>query len=87
MSINYEIERQQEVIESGGKIVQETRRWNDALGETVHMRFKETADDYRYFPEPDLPPVVLTEEYIENLKKDMPLTPKAYREKFEKILV
>lgn len=84
LSINYEIERQQEVIESGGKIVQETRRWNDALGETVHMRFKETADDYRYFPEPDLPPVVLTEEYIENLKKDMPLTPKAYREKFEK---
>ena len=84
LSINYEIERQQEVIEGGGKIVQETRRWNDALGETVHMRFKETADDYRYFPEPDLPPVVLTDEYIENLKKDMPLTPKAYREKFEK---
>ena len=82
LSINHEIERQTEVIEEGGTIRQETRRWNDARGETVHMRFKETADDYRYFPEPDLPPVVLTEEQIEEFRASMPMPPKAYREKF-----
>ena len=65
LSINYEIDRQIELIEDGGEVRQETRRWNDARQETVHMRFKETADDYRYFPEPDLPPVVLSEEQIE----------------------
>ena len=81
-SVNYEVERQKEVLEEGGTIRQETRRWNEARGETVHMRFKETADDYRYFPEPDLPPVVLSEEQIEQWRKEMPMTPKAYREQF-----
>ncbi len=82
LSINYEIARQIETYENGGKIVQETRRWNDELQQTVHMRFKETADDYRYFPEPDLPPVVLTEQQIEEFKKTKPLTPMEYRSKF-----
>lgn len=82
LSINYEIERQIEAYEAGEKIVQETRRWNDELQETVHMRFKETADDYRYFPEPDLPPVVLTDEQIEEFKKIKPMTPKEYKSKF-----
>ena len=82
LSINYEIDRQIELIEDGGEVRQETRRWNDARQETVHMRFKETADDYRYFPEPDLPPVVLSEEQIEQWRKEMPMTPKAYREQF-----
>ena len=82
LSINYEIDRQIELIEDGGEVRQETRRWNDARQETVHMRFKETADDYRYFPEPDLPPVVLSEEQIEKWRAEMPMTPKAYREKF-----
>ena len=83
-SINYEIERQTEIYENGGSIRQETRRWNDVLGETVHMRFKETADDYRYFPEPDLPPVVLSEEQIEAFQNEKPMTPLEYRKKFEK---
>ena len=82
LSINYEIERQIEAYEGGETIVQETRRWNDELQETVHMRFKETADDYRYFPEPDLPPVVLTDEQIEEFKKVKPMTPKEYKSKF-----
>ena len=84
LSINYEIERQTEIYENGGTIRQETRRWNDALGETVHMRFKETADDYRYFPEPDLPPVVLSEEQISAFEDEKPMTPLEYRKKFEK---
>ena len=84
LSINYEIDRQTEIYENGGSIRQETRRWNDELQETVHMRFKETADDYRYFPEPDLPPVVLSEEQIEEFKRVKPMTPLEYREKFTK---
>lgn len=90
LSINYEIERQIEHYEAHpdfetnpkSRIPQETRRWNDELQETVHMRFKETADDYRYFPEPDLPPVVLTDEQIEEFKKVKPMTPKEYKSKF-----
>lgn len=81
-SINYEIERQTEIYENGGTIRQETRRWNDERQETVHMRFKETADDYRYFPEPDLVPIITTEERIQELKAIMPMTPLAYRKKF-----
>ena len=92
LSINYEIERQVEHYEShpdfmtnpDSQLKQETRRWNDELQETVHMRFKETADDYRYFPEPDLPPVVLSEEKIEEFKKIKPMTPLEYRAKFTK---
>ncbi|MCM8535378.1 MAG: Asp-tRNA(Asn)/Glu-tRNA(Gln) amidotransferase subunit GatB [Lentisphaeraceae bacterium] len=92
LSINHEIERQTEILDDlegtgpngeDGKLPdQETRRWNDARGETVVMRIKETADDYRYFPEPDLPPVVLTDAQIDAFKAEMPMPPKAYREKF-----
>ncbi len=62
-ALEYEIERQIEVIESGGRVAQETRLWNANEGRTYSMRSKEQAHDYRYFPEPDLPPLILTPEY------------------------
>lgn len=71
-SIMYEIERQAEVLDGGGRIVQETRRWEDAKGVGSSMRSKENAHDYRYFPEPDLMPVVLTDEDIERIAKLVP---------------
>ena len=58
-AVAYEVERQIEVVQSGGRVVQETRLWDTAAGRTVSMRSKEEAHDYRYFPEPDLPPVVI----------------------------
>lgn len=84
-SVEYEINRQIEVLEKGGVIVQETRGWDDAKQSTFSQRSKEDAHDYRYFPDPDLPPVVLTTEYIENIRKHMPELPIDYREKFARI--
>ena len=74
-AIKYEIERQTEVLESGEKVVQETRGWDDAKGKTYTMRIKETSADYRYFPEPDLPPVIITEASIKKLESSMPELP------------
>lgn len=74
-AIEYEFKRQIEVIEAGGTIQQETRRWDDAKGITVSLRSKEDAHDYRYFPEPDLKTIVLEESYIEELKKQIPEMP------------
>jgi aspartyl-tRNA(Asn)/glutamyl-tRNA(Gln) amidotransferase subunit B len=79
MALEYEIERQIEVIEEGGKIVQETRLWNAGEGRTYSMRSKEAAHDYRYFPEPDLPPLVLTAEFIERQRAELPELPEARR--------
>ena len=59
-ALEYEIERQIEVIESGGRVAQETRLWNAGEGRTYSMRSKEQAHDYRYFPEPDLPPLIVS---------------------------
>jgi aspartyl-tRNA(Asn)/glutamyl-tRNA(Gln) amidotransferase subunit B len=70
-----ESERQREIIEDGGIISQETRRWDDETGTSVLMRSKEDAQDYRYFPEPDLPPIVLTKEYIESINNSLPELP------------
>lgn len=67
--IEYEVERQIEVLENGGKVEQETLRWDDVSGRTFSMRDKEDAQDYRYFPEPDLVAIRLSDEYIENVKK------------------
>jgi aspartyl-tRNA(Asn)/glutamyl-tRNA(Gln) amidotransferase subunit B len=78
-AIEYEIERQIEVIESGGRVKQESRLWNAAEGRTHSMRSKEQAHDYRYFPEPDLPPLVLTREYIEGKRAELPELPEARR--------
>lgn len=71
-AIKAETKRQIDVISDGGTILQETRRWDDTAGESYSMRSKENAEDYRYFPEPDIPPISISDEYIENLKENMP---------------
>lgn len=71
-AIEYEINRQIDVLENGGKVSQETRLWDEENGVTRTMRSKEEAMDYRYFPEPDLPPVVISDQRLEKVKKDMP---------------
>lgn len=78
----YEAKRQVKVIESGGVIVQETRRWDEAKGVTVSMRSKEEAHDYRYFPEPDLMPILTTDETIEAIKKALPEMPDSRRVRY-----
>jgi aspartyl-tRNA(Asn)/glutamyl-tRNA(Gln) amidotransferase subunit B len=81
-AIEYEIERQIELIESGGKVVQETRLFNPDTGETRAMRSKEEAMDYRYFPDPDLLPVVVTGAEIERIRATMPELPEAKKARF-----
>lgn len=81
-AINYEIERQISVIENGGKITQETRLYNPDKNETRPMRSKEEANDYRYFPDPDLLPLIVTEEMIEQARQNMPELPYQKRERF-----
>jgi len=81
-ALEYEIERQTDVLESGGRVVQETRLWDSAAGRTVSMRSKEEAHDYRYFPEPDLPPVVVNAARIEAVRATMPELPAARRRRF-----
>ena len=82
-AIDYEIERQIEVIEAGGKINQETRLFNPDTGETRAMRSKENANDYRYFPDPDLLPVVVTAADRERIRASMPELPAAKKARFE----
>ena len=74
-AIEYEAERQKEILQNGKIPVQETRGWNAQKGITVSQRVKETADDYRYFPEPDIPPIRFSEEYIQTLKAGLPELP------------
>jgi len=81
-AIEYEIGRQVEVIDNGGVINQETLRWDDVSGKTFSMRSKEDAQDYRYFPEPDLAPIRLSEEYIENIKNSLPEMPESRKERY-----
>jgi aspartyl-tRNA(Asn)/glutamyl-tRNA(Gln) amidotransferase subunit B len=83
-SLVYEIWRQEQVLTTGGKLQQETRGWNDERGETYLMRTKESAHDYRYFPEPDLMPVTFTLEEIDSLKNLLPELPGAARARFVK---
>ncbi len=78
-ALEYEIERQIEVIESGGRVAQETRLWNSAEGRTYSMRSKEQAHDYRYFPEPDLPPLIVTREFLTKKREELPELPEARR--------
>ncbi|HUB51358.1 MAG TPA: Asp-tRNA(Asn)/Glu-tRNA(Gln) amidotransferase subunit GatB, partial [Terracidiphilus sp.] len=78
-ALEYEIERQVDVIESGGRVMQETRLWNANEGRTYSMRSKEQAHDYRYFPEPDLPPVVLSQEFLVRKRAELPEMPEARR--------
>jgi aspartyl-tRNA(Asn)/glutamyl-tRNA(Gln) amidotransferase subunit B len=83
-AIEFEIERQIDVIESGGTVVQETRLYDPVKGETRTMRSKEEANDYRYFPDPDLLPVCIDQETIEAIRKELPELPAAKRERFIK---
>ena len=78
-ALEYEIERQIEVVESGGSNRQETRLWNSAEGRTYTMRSKEQAHDYRYFPEPDLPPLIVSPEFLAESRKKLPELPEARR--------
>jgi aspartyl-tRNA(Asn)/glutamyl-tRNA(Gln) amidotransferase subunit B len=78
-TIEYEINRQIEVLEGGSKVVQETRGWDDAKQKTFSQRTKEDAHDYRYMPDPDLPPIVLDQKYIDDIKASMPALPEDYR--------
>lgn len=81
-AIEFEIERQIELVEEGERVVQETRLWDDNLGETRSMRGKEDAHDYRYFPEPDLMPLEISQEWIDRVKESMPELPNAKRERY-----
>jgi aspartyl-tRNA(Asn)/glutamyl-tRNA(Gln) amidotransferase subunit B len=81
-AINYEVRRQIELIEDGGRVVQETRLYDPDRKETRSMRSKEDAQDYRYFPDPDLPPLVIGQEWIARVKASMPELPGAMRERF-----
>lgn len=81
-AINHEVERQIDLIEDGGRVVQETRLYDSELNETRSMRSKEVANDYRYFPEPDLLPVVIDDAYIEAVRATMPELPNAKRARF-----
>ncbi len=81
-AINYEIKRQEEVLESGGAVVQETRGWDDVHKKTISQRLKEESQDYRYFPEPDLPPLDLREWDLEKIKTELPELPEAKRKRF-----
>ncbi len=82
-AIQYEVRRQIELIEDGGKVVQETRLYDADHDETRSMRTKEDADDYRYFPDPDLPPLVIAPEWVEQVRAGMPELPAAKRARFE----
>ena len=81
-AIEYEIDRQIDLLESGGRVVQETRLWDSTTGRTTSMRSKEEAHDYRYFPEPDLPPLVVDHHRIEAVRETMPELPEARRRRF-----
>jgi len=81
-SIQYEAQRQIDLIEDGEQVIQQTRRWDDDKGKTFAMRGKEEAHDYRYFPDPDLVPVVLTDEEIEAYKASLPELPEAKRQRY-----
>lgn len=84
-AIDYEVIRQIDIIENGGKIVQETMLFDSILGKTIPMRSKENADDYRYFPDPDLKPVILSTERIKRIMQQLPELPDEKKERFIKI--
>ncbi len=81
-AVDYEIARQTEILDDGGRVVQETRLWDSTRNITLPMRSKEEAHDYRYFPEPDLPPLHVSNEWVEETAKSLPELPDAKRERF-----
>ena len=84
-AIEFEVDRQIEIIEEGGEVIQETRLWDDNSGETRSMRGKEDAHDYRYFPEPDLMPLEISDEWKNSIKEKMPELPDAKRARYESL--
>jgi aspartyl-tRNA(Asn)/glutamyl-tRNA(Gln) amidotransferase subunit B len=82
-AIHFEERRQAEVLDSGGRVVQETRGWREDTGQAVPQRTKEFAEDYRYFPEPDLPPLAIDRQWVERVRARMPELPDARRERFQ----
>lgn len=83
-ALEYEIERQTGVLDAGGELRQETRGWNDEQGETYVLRVKEYAHDYRYFPDPDLMPIVITEAELDEIRQNLPESPFARQERFSR---
>ena len=81
-AINYEVERQKKELANGDKLVQETRGWDENKSVTVRQRVKETSADYRYFPEPDIPPINISDEMIERIKADLIELPPAKKQRF-----
>ncbi|MBF7081910.1 Asp-tRNA(Asn)/Glu-tRNA(Gln) amidotransferase subunit GatB [Desulfallas sp. Bu1-1] len=81
-ALTYEIERQIEILEEGGQITQETRTWDEAKGVTLSLRSKEEAHDYRYFPDPDLVPMVISEEWVNEIKATLPELPDQRKARF-----
>ena len=81
-ALEYEVDRQTDILDDGGKIEQETLRWDEVSGKTFSMRDKEDAQDYRYFPEPDLARIKLSDEYIENVKKSLPELPESRKARY-----
>jgi len=84
-AVLYEIDRQVALLEKGEEIVQETRGWDEAKQKTVGQRSKEEAQDYRYMPEPDIPPVALSDDYIEKIKRTMPILPSEWRSRLKNL--
>lgn len=86
-AVEYEFKRQVELLEMGKKVVQETRGWDEATQKTTSQRSKEDAQDYRYMPDPDIPPIVLTPEEISDMQADMPILPSHYRQQWQSLNV
>lgn len=86
-AVEYEYQRQAKLLDAGEKVKQETRGWSDDTGKTASQRSKEEAQDYRYMPEPDIPPLHLSAEFIAAQKAKLPLLPQDYRQKFTDILL
>ena len=82
LAMEYEAKRQRKAADEGKRLVQETRGWVDEKGKTVSQRSKEYAHDYRYFPEPDLPPLVISRDWVEAVRKKLPELPEARRDRF-----
>ena len=85
-AVEYEYQRQSKLLDKGERVVQETRGWSDDTGKTTSQRSKEEAQDYRYMPEPDIPPIRLTQEFVDEQKETMPLLPQDYRRELKGII-